>query len=290
MSNPQITVQNLSKTYHVPVRDAGLFASMRSLLTRSYRDVNAVRDISFSIEKGEIVGFLGPNGAGKTTTLKMLAGLLYPTSGEVCVAGFTPWERKQDYLRRISMVLGTVGDVIHSGGMNLLLLRPLSPHFSTLATEIAGKVVCMIFVIPIAAMLAILLHPSLHTTPNNVLLFFVTLLLAWLLRFFWGYWLALFAFWMTRSDALLSIQDTLIFLLAGQVAPIVLLPGILRNIAVLLPFRYMVSFPLEILLGHLSAPELLTGLAYQISWGAIAFVLFITTWRRGLRYYVAIGG
>ncbi len=112
MSNPQITVQNLSKTYHVPVRDAGLFASMRSLLTRSYRDVNAVRDISFSIEKGEIVGFLGPNGAGKTTTLKMLAGLLYPTSGEVCVAGFTPWERKQDYLRRISMVLGNKSQML----------------------------------------------------------------------------------------------------------------------------------------------------------------------------------
>ena len=95
---------------------------------------------------------------------------------------------------------------------------------------------------------------------------------------------------MTRSDALLSIQDTLIFLLAGQVAPVVLLPGVLHNIAIVLPFRYMISFPLEILLGHLSVPGLLTGLAYQISWGAIAFVVFTTTWRRGLRYYTAIGG
>ncbi len=112
MSNPQITIRNLSKTYRVPVRDAGLFASMKSLLARSYREVNAVQDISFSIEKGEIVGFLGPNGAGKTTTLKMLAGLLYPTSGEVYVAGFTPWERKQDYLRRISMVLGNKSQML----------------------------------------------------------------------------------------------------------------------------------------------------------------------------------
>jgi ABC-2 type transport system ATP-binding protein len=112
MSNPQITVQNLSKTFRVPVRDAGLFASVGSLLTRSYREVNAVRDISFSIEKGEMVGFLGPNGAGKTTTLKMLAGLLYPTSGNVCVAGFTPWERKHDYLRRISMVLGNKSQML----------------------------------------------------------------------------------------------------------------------------------------------------------------------------------
>ncbi len=112
MSSPQITVHNLSKTYQVPVRDAGLLASMKSFLAHSYKYVDAVLNINFSINEGEIVGFLGPNGAGKTTTLKMLAGLLYPTSGEVQVAGFTPWERKQDYLRRISMVLGNKSQML----------------------------------------------------------------------------------------------------------------------------------------------------------------------------------
>ena len=112
MASPQITVRNLSKAYQVPVRDAGLWASMKSFLSRSYRQVNAVRNINFSIDEGEIVGFLGPNGAGKTTTLKMLAGLLYPTHGEVRVAGFTPWERKQAYLRRISMVLGNKSQML----------------------------------------------------------------------------------------------------------------------------------------------------------------------------------
>jgi len=221
----------------------------------------------------------------------------YTAASGKTIGGLTQGEFVTYYLLLIlvnqltySQTHWTVGGVIHSGGMNLVLLRPLSPHFGTLATEIAGKVVYMIFAIPIAIILAILLHPSLHTTPTNVLLFLITLMLAWLLRFLWGYWLALFAFWMTRSDALLSIQDTLIFLLAGQVVPVVLLPGILRNIAVLLPFRYMVSFPIEVLLGRLSASELLMGLVYQISWGVIAFVLFITTWRRGLRHYAAIGG
>lgn len=101
-----ISVQHLSRVYRVPVREAGLVASLKSLWARTYREVEAVKDVSFSIERGEIVGFLGPNGAGKTTTLKMLSGLLYPTVGEVQVAGFVPWKREADYLRRISMVMG----------------------------------------------------------------------------------------------------------------------------------------------------------------------------------------
>ncbi len=101
-----ITVRHLCKTYRVPVHEAGLVASLRSLWIRTYRNIEAVKDVSFSIEEGEIVGFLGPNGAGKTTTLKMLSGLLYPTAGEVLVAGFVPWKREAEYLRRISMVMG----------------------------------------------------------------------------------------------------------------------------------------------------------------------------------------
>jgi ABC-2 type transport system ATP-binding protein len=76
------------------------------LVRRTYREVAAVRDISFTVEPGEMVGFIGPNGAGKTTTLKMLSGLLYPTSGIAQVLGHRPWDRKPGYLRQISMVLG----------------------------------------------------------------------------------------------------------------------------------------------------------------------------------------
>jgi len=112
MTEPQIYVRKLSKTYRVSERDAGLRASISALWRRAYRNVEAVRDVSFTIEAGEMVGFLGPNGAGKTTTLKMLAGLLYPTAGEVRVAGFVPWQRKLDYLRRISMVLGNKSQML----------------------------------------------------------------------------------------------------------------------------------------------------------------------------------
>ena len=106
MTESQIIVRNLSKTYRVPEREAGLRAALKGLARRTYRNVEAVCDISFGIEEGEMVGFIGPNGAGKTTTLKMLSGLLYPTAGEARVLGTTPWERQADYLRRISMVLG----------------------------------------------------------------------------------------------------------------------------------------------------------------------------------------
>jgi ABC-2 type transport system ATP-binding protein len=112
MPEPQIVVRSLSKTYRVPERAAGMLASLKSLGRRTYRDVEAVQDISFSIDEGEIVGLIGPNGAGKTTTLKMLSGLLYPTSGEATVAGYVPWERRSDYLRRISMVLGNKSQML----------------------------------------------------------------------------------------------------------------------------------------------------------------------------------
>jgi len=87
---PVITTDRLSKTFRVKVRDPGLRGALRALVRPRYRDVHAVRRVTFHIDPGEIVAFLGPNGAGKTTTLKMLTGLLYPTNGRVEVACFAP--------------------------------------------------------------------------------------------------------------------------------------------------------------------------------------------------------
>jgi ABC-2 type transport system ATP-binding protein len=102
----EIIVEKLSKTYQVPEREGGFREAVRGFFRRKYRDVHAVRQVSFTISPGEIVGFLGPNGAGKTTTLKMLSGLLHPTGGNASVLGFTPWQRKPAFLQAMTLVMG----------------------------------------------------------------------------------------------------------------------------------------------------------------------------------------
>jgi ABC-2 type transport system ATP-binding protein len=105
-SEPAIRVDDRRKTFEVPVRDAGLKAAAKSVVRRETKEIAAVAGVRFDIAPGEIVGFLGPNGAGKTTTLKMLAGLLYPTSGTALVLGHVPSRREAAFLRRITMVMG----------------------------------------------------------------------------------------------------------------------------------------------------------------------------------------
>jgi len=218
-------------------------------------------------------------------------------AGEGTIGGLTRAEFVAYYLALIlvnqltyAQTNWTVGDIIRYGQMNALLLRPLSPVFDALASEIAGKVVYMLFVIPVTAILALILRPELHVTLQNGLAFVLALALAWALRFFWGYWLALFSFWTTRADALLGLQDSLIFLLAGQVAPVALLPGPLRTAATALPFRYMLGFPVEVLTGQLDTTELWTGLVIQAAWLLVTLTLFVTLWRTGLKRYSAVGG
>lgn len=103
---PAIETRNLTKSYRVYRKEAGLWGAVKGLARRQYDEVIAANDVSFDIEEGEFVGFLGPNGAGKTTVLKMLAGLLNPTSGQTRVLGFTPWERRDAFKRQFSLLLG----------------------------------------------------------------------------------------------------------------------------------------------------------------------------------------
>ena len=105
-SAPVIDADRLEKIYYVSQRGEGLWGSVKGLVSRERREVQAVKSVSFQIRPGELVAFLGPNGAGKTTTLKMLSGLLYPTGGRLSVLGQKPFDKRPDFLRRFSFVMG----------------------------------------------------------------------------------------------------------------------------------------------------------------------------------------
>lgn len=102
----QICVTHLSKIYPVAVKEPGLKGTIEHFFKRTYQEIKAVNDVSFTIEPGEIVGFLGANGAGKTTTLKMLTGLIHPSSGNITVAGHIPFRRESAFLKQITLVMG----------------------------------------------------------------------------------------------------------------------------------------------------------------------------------------
>jgi ABC-2 type transport system ATP-binding protein len=101
-----IEIQGLTKSYRVYQKKEGLYQSLKGLFRREYRTVEAVRGIDLKVDRGEFVAFLGPNGAGKTTTLKLLSGVITPTSGDARVLGFVPWKRDNAYRRRFALVMG----------------------------------------------------------------------------------------------------------------------------------------------------------------------------------------
>ncbi|HTG44604.1 MAG TPA: ATP-binding cassette domain-containing protein, partial [Verrucomicrobiae bacterium] len=103
---PVIRVEGLTKIYRSYKKKPGFRGALRGLVRREYESISAAQNVSFQVKEGELVGFLGPNGAGKTTTLKMLAGLLFPTSGTADVLGFVPWKRDDGYRRQFALLLG----------------------------------------------------------------------------------------------------------------------------------------------------------------------------------------
>lgn len=184
----------------------------------------------------------------------------------------------------------TLGDTIRYGSFSGWLLRPIAPLFNLISTEVAGKVVYMTFSLPIVGLLSLILHPRLHTSYPQIGIFIVSVLLAWGLRFFWGFWMAELAFWSTRADSLLVVQDSLVFLLAGVIAPVFMLPEALSEITIYLPFWYMVGFPVEILVRGMPNSQLLQCMAIQTAWLGAAILSSWLFWKNGLKRYSAVGG
>jgi ABC-2 type transport system ATP-binding protein len=142
MQEHSIQIRDLRKVYIVTERESGVRSALKSFVKRRTKEIPAVDCISLNLNPGEIVGFIGPNGAGKTTTLKMLSGLLHPTSGEATVLGYIPWKRERDFLRQITLVMGQRNQLIwdipsmDSFELNRAIYRIPAPDYKSMLNEL----------------------------------------------------------------------------------------------------------------------------------------------------------
>jgi ABC-2 type transport system permease protein len=178
---------------------------------------------------------------------------------------------------------------IRNGTLSFALLKPIHPIHSDIADNIASKLITMPFMLIIAAILSLSFHPILSPAVWSVGLAFPALLLALLIRFLLEWTLAQAAFWTTRVSAINQIYFVLLLFFSGQLAPLALYPAFIQGVAAVLPFRWMISFPLELLLGRLTPSQALVGLAAQVAWLLVSYILIRIVWRAGVRIYSAVG-
>jgi ABC-2 type transport system permease protein len=178
---------------------------------------------------------------------------------------------------------------VREGNLSFALLRPVHPIHSDIADNISSKLITFPFMLIIAVALGLFFHPTFAAVPWAIAAFLPAVALAFLLRFFLEWTLALMAFWTTRVGAVNQTYFVMMLFLSGQMAPLALFPLPVRVAAAILPFRWMVSFPVELLLGRLTPLDALTGILVQLVWLAIAYGLLRVVWRAGVRIYSAVG-
>ena len=178
---------------------------------------------------------------------------------------------------------------VRTGVFSAFLLRPMHPIHNDLVENLSFKAMTFVVLLPIAVVLSIGFDAALRPSPGQALAFLPALLLAMGLRFFVEWTVAMAAFWFTRLDAILRVFGSLSLFLTGMVAPLSLFPEPVQVIAGVLPFRWMVAFPVELLLGRLSVAEIALGLLMQMLWIALALALLTVVWRHAIRRYSVVG-
>jgi ABC-2 type transport system permease protein len=178
---------------------------------------------------------------------------------------------------------------IREGLLSFALLKPVHPIHSDIADNVSSKVITTPFVVGVAIGLAFLFRPLLSPPLWAIAMFVPALILAFLVRFLLEWTLAQTAFWTTRVSAANQSYFVVMLFLSGQFAPLSLLPAPVRVLANVLPFRWMVSFPIDLVSGRLSPGEAWIGLGAQAGWLVVAYVLFRLVWRAGVRVYGAVG-
>jgi ABC-2 type transport system permease protein len=178
---------------------------------------------------------------------------------------------------------------VREGTFSVALLKPVHPIHSDIADNISSKLITLPLMVIIAVGLGILFHPVIDSPLWALAAALPALVLAFVVRFLLEWTLAQAAFWTTRVGAINQIYFVLVLFLSGQIAPLSLFPAPVQVIAAILPFRWMIGFPVELLLGRLSAEQVLTGLGAQAVWLAVGYALFRIVWRAGVRVYSAVG-
>lgn len=213
-------------------------------------------------------------------------------------AGFTRGQFAAYYF--IIMIVGHVaaawdvyemGYLIRSGQLSSLLLRPMLPIWKALADNLAYKAATLAFLLPMWVVFAWVVRPEFSTSPWQLGLGVVALLLGSALNFMLGYVVSLVAFWATKLDAMGEVYFGLGMFLGGRFAPLDALPAPVYWAASALPFRWMFAFPTELLMGRITEPStVLSGIIVQIAWLAAVVVAFQFSWRVALKRYAAVGG
>ena len=178
---------------------------------------------------------------------------------------------------------------VREGILSFALLRPVHPIHSDIADNVSSKLITLPIMMVVAVGLAAGFHASISPPLWAVAIFIPALLLAFLVRFLLEWTLAQAAFWTTRVGAINQVYFVLMLFLAGQIAPLTLLPHPIQVVATFLPFRWLISFRVELLLGRLTLVQALTGLGAQAAWLIASFVLVRVVWRAGVRNYSAVG-
>ena len=177
---------------------------------------------------------------------------------------------------------------VRQGFLSFALLKPVHPIHSDISDNLSSKVISLPILLIVAGILALIFHPTAALTLNTALAFIPALILAFLGRFLVEWSLAMAAFWTTRVNAINQVYFILMLFLAGQIAPLTLFPRWLQILADILPFRWMLGFPVELVLGRLTPLQVMEGFAAQSVWLVISLVLIRLIWRAGVRVYSAV--
>lgn len=178
---------------------------------------------------------------------------------------------------------------VKNGFFSPVLLRPMHPLHNDLVQNLTFKMLTLTAMLPIAVVLAVVFGADFNPSVGDAVAFVPVLLGAMAVRFLWEWTVGLAALWITRTVTLNQLYGTLVMFLAGQVAPLSLFPHPVRVVAAILPFRWTVAFPADVLLGRADGREMLTGVGMQLLWLGIAFLAMRQVWNRGVRRYSAVG-